>query len=103
MIINKTPHPIHLYKGDKVETLQPVAPCPRVATTQTKLFDLDGVPVMATSFGAVQDLPAPADGTFLIVSRLVISACPDRRDLVCPDQLVRDDKGQIIGCRGFSI
>lgn len=40
--------------------------------------------------------------TLLIVSRLVAEACPERDDLVVPDDTVRDDAGRIIGCRALA-
>ena len=64
--------------------------------------DINGIPLTTTSFGDVIDLPAPQDGVFFIVSRLVLSACPDRNDLLVPNDLVRDDNGNIIGAKSFA-
>ena len=60
------------------------------------------VPLTRTTFGEVQGLPDPADDTLYVVSRLVISAVPDRTDLVSPDGAVRDDQGRIIGCTALA-
>jgi hypothetical protein len=55
-----------------------------------ELFDVDT--------DEVQDLPPPRPGVWLVVSRTVAAACPERRDLVFPYREVRDHAGRIIGC-----
>ena len=59
------------------------------------------MPLTETSFGDVVDLPAPAPDTLYIVSRLVATAA-NRDDLVVPNGIVRDDNGNIIGCKSLS-
>lgn len=44
---------------------------------------IDGIPCVKTSVGKVNGLPEPVDGTWLLVSRIVKDACPERSDLVC--------------------
>ena len=103
-LINLTPHSINLMDGDNnpVQTIESsgVARC---ATNKKTVSHINGIPVNSTTFGQVENLPAPADDTVYIVSRLVLSACPDRQDLVVPDDLVRDSQGRIIGCRAFGV
>ena len=41
--------------------------------------------------------------TFYIVSQLVKSALPNRSDLLVPAEMVRDEKGMIIGCKSLGI
>lgn len=48
------------------------------------------------------ELPPPEPDTLRVVSRIVAEAHPDRDDLVFPDDLVRDETGQVIGCRSLS-
>jgi hypothetical protein len=60
------------------------------------------VPVVRVEYGAVSDLPDPAEGTYLIVSLLVAMARPDRHDLLVPVELVRDATGAIAGCRALA-
>lgn len=48
------------------------------------------------------ELPVCESGKFYIVSRIVAEACRSRFDLVFPYNFVRNDKGAIIGCRGFA-
>jgi hypothetical protein len=40
---------------------------------------------------------------FYLVSQPVKSALPSRKDLLVPAEVVRDEKGNIIGCRSFGI
>ncbi len=54
------------------------------------------------TFGEVTNLPEASDGTLLIVSRVVADASPARHDLVVPDQLVRNDAGQVVGAKSLS-
>jgi hypothetical protein len=63
---------------------------------------LQDVPLVAKGYGAVEGLPEPQPYTAYIVSAIVQAACPDRRDLVAPYDIVRGPDGQIRGCRGFS-
>ena len=39
--------------------------------------------------------------TFYIVSQLVKSALPNRSDLLVPAEMVRDEKGAILGCKSL--
>jgi hypothetical protein len=56
----------------------------------------------ATTFGEVTGLPAQEEGVVLLVSMLVRTAS-GRADLVSPGDLVRDENGNPLGCKGFSV
>lgn len=77
----------------------------RVASHTVKVGEIvcDGkiIPVTGTSYGEVEGLPAPSEGTIYIVSSLVASRCKDRTDVFIPNESVRDDKGRIVGCRSL--
>ena len=60
------------------------------------------IPILETQFGEVTGLPPAEEGVYLIVSRLVLQACPERHDLLSPGELVRGPDGQPIGCKGLS-
>ena len=108
MLVNLTPHDVVIFDQNNEQ----VAVIP--ATGDEARVDVSTVPVgtvslndeivsiVKSSFGEVVGLPERQDGTFYIVSRMVISACPDREDLIVPDDLVRDEGGRVIGCRRFS-
>lgn len=70
---------------------------------QVGSVSVDGmiVPVNKVVYGDV-DLPDPQAGVFYIVSALVAQAAPDRPDLLIVDDTVRNDAGQVIGCKAFA-
>lgn len=97
--INLTPHEvaIHLTK----EEIKRIPPSGIVARCQEKSLNvgtLEGVPIVKKVFGEVTDLPEPAENTYYITSSLVAQAAK-RADVLSPGDPVRDEKGQIIGCR----
>ena len=111
-IINLTPHSINVIGDDNsvaitIEASGNVARCSQtidIVDTIDLTIDLNNVaiPVSSSSYGKVVDLPAPQDNTYYIVSRLVMSACPNRQDLLVPNDLVRDEAGRVIGCRSLA-
>jgi hypothetical protein len=71
--------------------------CGYVETGDLKL------PVHQNSYGEVEGLPCPQAGYIFVVSMVVAQAVKDTRDDVfIPDDLVRDSKGRIIGCKGLA-
>ena len=76
--INCTPHEVVLNDGT---TFEPSGVCPRISSGYTEP-DANGV--ATPTFGAVEGLPEPQEGTLYIVSGMVLSACKDRNDLVAP-------------------
>lgn len=104
-LINLTPHEIVILdtSGREVVRLPPSGTVARCQATATLVETLDGVAYYATAYGAVTGLLEPADGVRYVVSLLVRNACPDRRDLASPGELVRGPDGQPVGCRGLAI
>jgi hypothetical protein len=102
--INCTPHPIFIIKknGERLE-LHKGTMVPRLATQQTKVTEFEGIEIFRSEFGATQDMPPKIDGVFYIVSRMVLDANKDRKDLLAPGELIRDSSGNIIGCKGLSV
>jgi len=97
-LINLTPHEVVLC-GQHIPASGQQA---RVSMTrhQTGTIEVDGksVPTYSTTFGAVVGLQPEQDGIGYIVSAMVRSAAPERRDLYSPADLVRDEHGNVIGC-----
>lgn len=60
-----------------------------------------GIPVYKVEYGMVAGLPEPKDGVVNIVSAMVKNAVPERTDLVSPGEPLRDQGGNIVGCKGF--
>lgn len=78
----------------------------RVTSTSVDCAPIEDIPTVAMSFGDPIDLPAPAEGTFLIVSSLLASspACRGRKDLLVPAQPVVDkgNPSNMLGCLALS-
>jgi len=108
-LINLTPHDFVLFDsdGNKIRTIPPTFPTPRVTTRVLELDEIDGIPVNSTSFGDTVNLPKYEPGVFYIVSLLVQQANPERPDLYRPDTspkfVVRDEKGNILGVKALAV
>lgn len=105
VLANFTPHRVDVIRPDgSVLSIDP-APCgpARVeARPEPTGICVAGIPVMRTTYGEVRGLPAPQEGQWLIVSLLVLAACPERDDLLAPGELVRHPDGTVSGCRGLT-
>lgn len=104
MVINKTPHAVHIMddNGDIIRTYESQLPPIRISTTIHKGQPLpDGTPTTITLFGKVEDLPEPTVEVFYIVSQLVKNELPHRQDLFVPAEVMRDKDGNIIGCKSL--
>ena len=106
IILNCTPHEVKIVDetGDIQFVFKTSGTIPRVTSTDEQVGEIEGigVPLIRQKFGEVTDLPERKEDTILIVSAMVKAAKPDRDDLVSPAQFVRDDKGQIIGCKALA-
>ena len=108
-LINLTPHDITILFEDgtilKVPASGTVA---RVASTNDTvggvMTDAGTIPVKAVTYGEVTGLPEPdpEKAQYFLVSSLVAARVPDRRDVLVPGDFVRDEKGNIIGCRSLN-
>ncbi len=101
-IINLTPHEITVHDGGSVRLIPTSGGIARVTVSREVVAAVDGIPVSRVTLGSVEGLPEKKPDTYYLVSALVAQACPDREDLLSPGELVRDDNGRVIGCRGFS-
>lgn len=112
--VNLTPHAINIM-GDISVTVGPSGQSLRIATSMEPVGNHDGVTLYRAKYGAVElvdndtkavdpnGLPAVQDGVMYIVSGLVLDALKDRPDVAAPGELVRDDKGQPVGCKGLKV
>ncbi|HMN10954.1 MAG TPA: hypothetical protein PKD55_01365 [Bellilinea sp.] len=103
---NLTPHQIDIVTlSGRIVSIPPEKESARL--TEGRLpqesieFDGEVIPVNKTVYGDVYGLPPEGDEP-LIVSLLLKQALPDRKDLYSPGQLVRDEKGNVVGCLGLS-
>jgi len=118
-IKNLTPHAIRVFAADGTTELVTVPPSGTVARASVSYEEsgvvpiegdaeallsrdpLAGIPVYVSVMGDVEGLPEPEAGTVYIVSTLVRQALPRRTDLLSPGELIRNEAGQPIGCRGL--
>ena len=105
LLKNFTPHNVVIVINEETKIVIPSDGIARVTETKTVApsIDVDGVIVetFISSFGEVENLPPQEDGMMIIVSALVASAAKGRDDLLVPGELVRDDGGNIVGCKSL--
>lgn len=105
-IINLTPHTVVIVAEDGKTILGSIEPSGSVARTKVAYAadgEVAGFPATRATYGAVEGLPASEDGVFYLVSGMV-AAHPSvigRADVVAPGDLVRNEAGQPVGCKGL--
>lgn len=102
MFKNLTPHTVNIALVSGELVLEPLGELARVSTIEEPDGFLDGVEIFNLTYGQVEGLPDPIDGTYYVVSKMVYDACPNRDDLFYPTRLLRDDAGKIVGCGGLA-
>ena len=111
-LINLTPHPINILdaEGNVIYTLPKAEKPLRLAqhTERVGVLNVNGnvngveIPITKTKFGGADELPPKIEGTYYIVSLITVKANPDREDFLFPNELVRDENGNIIGAKSLS-
>lgn len=103
-IQNLTPHALTFLGQDNkvLRVVEPSGIVARAAQSREQVNSIDGIPVNATKFGRVQNLPEPQADTIYVVSALTAQACPEREDVFIVDDSVRDEAGRIVGCRALA-
>jgi hypothetical protein len=103
-IVNCTPHTINIKReDDSFLKVPPSGTIARVSSKQSIAERLNGFVVYNTKFGEVENLPDPEEGTIYLVSRVLLTSLNgSRSDCFSPGNLLRDEKGQPIGCQGLS-
>lgn len=98
-IINLTAHTItEVTTGIAIPTSGRIA---RVKTKTRKIGDVLGFPIFNSEISEIEGIPDEEEGVTYIVSVLIMKACPERKDLLSPGNIVRNENGQPIGCVGF--
>ena len=102
---NFTPHNVVIVIDDATKIVIPSDGIARVTEKKSiaPSIDVDGVVIetFVSVFGEVENLPPQEEGVMVIVSALVASAAKGRDDLLVPGELVRDDGGNIVGCKSL--
>ncbi|OYD08560.1 hypothetical protein [Paludifilum halophilum] len=106
-IINLTPHDLTVQHEDGTRTTFEKAETPaRVATSQEKVDEVNGIEIVSQEFGEIEGLPEPQEGVVYLVSFIVRTAAQKegRTDVLSPDtsnDVIRDKDGQIEAVRRF--
>jgi len=103
-IKNFTPHPINICNiaGEVMRVIHSEG-LVRLKAVTVPAGEIDGIPVTRTEFGQAEGLPEFQEGVFIVVSQLVKTALPSRSDLLVPAEVVRDEKGNIVGCKSLGL
>ena len=103
-IINCTPHIVRIInsKNKVLRIFEKGSQLIRIKETTEKVGEINGIPIYNKVFGDTENLPKEKEYTYLIVSRLVRNANPIRKDLLVPNEVVRNDLGEVIGCKSFT-
>jgi hypothetical protein len=104
--VNLTPHDVTVVSGGKIKKYLRDGTVARVSEIATWVFTIDDVDISDVVFGDVIGLPAPVTGVYFVVSAMVKEAVKKsgsgRNDCVSPGNLIRNEKGDVIGCKGFT-
>jgi len=100
---NLTPHVLNVLdeEGNPVMEIPPSGEIARVSVSYRKIEEVNGIPIFSAHYGEIVNLPEPEPGTYFIVSGMVKSTIPNRLDVFSPGELVRDENGMPIGCKGL--
>lgn len=119
--VNMTPHVLNVFPGNAdrpndVLTLPPSGRSVRVAQSFEPVGTFDDVNLFRAVYGNVETvdnatkavvggLPPAVEGTVYVVSGQALEAvkATGRLDFAAPGELVRDDKGQPVGCNGLKV
>ena len=101
-IVNMTPHAIVVSNGNTTETFEPSGSIVRMEMISESIGRWGAFPI-STSSVVSHNLPETVEGTYLLVSAMVLSAFPERKDLLAPDtnNATRNEKGHIVSVPGF--
>ena len=106
MIVNLTPHSITYIHEDGNQTILPSAGIARASQTMTEAGMSGDFRVVNMQFGEPVGLPDYAPGTQYVVSAITVSAARaygrTTDDLLLVADTVRNEAGQIIGCKAFA-
>lgn len=103
--VNLTPHNVNIQKMDGTWVIFPSRGCARVVTKFCNKAEFEGFRIVTTSYEHVEGLPPSREDVCYIVSTIVANIAKQlgRKDVVTPADFVRDESGNVIGCKAFSL
>lgn len=85
-LINLTPHEIVLRGADADQRIPPTTPPARISTTARQVNCINGIAVVATDFGEIENLPAvQSDGCTIYITGTLVAQRAARPDVLSPD------------------
>ena len=105
-ILNLTLHDVTVKHGGKTEVFPKSGLSVRCNIPMEPTEEINGVPTKIKRLDLIETtLPAQQEGVLLLVSSMVLDACPERTDLISPDtskgMAIKNGHGKIIAVRGF--
>lgn len=103
-VINLTPHDIVVWHECTERRYKASGTIARVRQEHEVVGSIDGVPIVRTIMGDIENLPPPQPQTVYLVSNMVLQHAKGRYDLLAPDTgptAFRGDNGQIVAVRNF--
>ena len=101
-LINLTPHPVVIRSPGWDEiVVQPSGVVARLREDTIKAVERGNLLVRTKHTGQIVGLPPQSDDTLLIVS-MPVALAARRPDVVCPDDLIRDDQGRVVACAALA-
>lgn len=103
-VINCCNHDVEICdeNGNIIKVYKPSGYCARLKHDVRFVDDIDGVPVKVRENNKVIGLPRPEEGTFYIVSDIILKAAHWRQDLLgCGGKYFNDD-GSVRGWTAFT-
>ena len=102
MFVNLTPHTINIVTPIGTSfNIPPSGEIARVATTYRVVDEINNISIYECFYGDITGLPDCNGQDYFIVSGLVKTAVPHRTDVFSPGELIRDENGKPVGCRGL--
>ena len=103
-IYNLTPHAVKFVSEDgKTTEFPPTSVVARVSVSYEEVESIGGFRAVKIKYGRVNELPDEKENIYYIVSKLVKLAMPERKDLITPEDVVRDEQGHVLYCRAWEI
>ena len=99
-LVNLTPHTIALPNGT---TIEPTGFVARANLQSQQLHEWNGVTFFFSELKTISNVPDPKPDTYYIVPVIVRVNLPDRGDLLSPTRLIRNHKGEVVGCGAFEV
>jgi hypothetical protein len=105
LVVNLTPHTLNIHSDDGSILNLPSVGNARCEVTSEQVETINSgtrnINVFRVNYGDVIGLPDSEQGVVYVTSLLVAQAVPHRRDVHSPGELIRNDEGKPIGCKGL--